>query len=95
MAATSTKTNPFVPDLEAVNERAREAGDRFTEVSRKVTAAYLDGIERYVADFAKFERKLGEQTKVDAAAGLLSTHAQITEDIAKASVSAARELIAD
>jgi hypothetical protein len=95
MAATSTKINTSVPDLETATERAREASDRLTEVSRKVTAAYLDGIERYVADFAKFERKLGEQTKMDAAAGLLSTHAQITEDFANASVSAARELIAD
>jgi hypothetical protein len=87
MAATSTKTNPFMPDLEDATERAREA-------SRKVTAAYLDGVEKYVADFAKFERKFGEQTKVDAVASLFSTHAQLTEDLALAGVSAARELIA-
>ncbi len=94
MAATSTKSSTFIPDLKAATERAREANDRLAEVSRKVTTSYLDGVEKYVAEFANFERKLGEQTKLDAAAGLLSTHAQLTEDLAKASVSAARELIA-
>ena len=94
MTATSSKTSSFIPDLEAATERAREANDRLAEVSRKVTTAYLDGIENYVGEFAKFERKLGAQTKVDAASGLLSIHAQLTEDVAKASVSAARELIA-
>jgi hypothetical protein len=93
MAATSTKTDTFTPDLEAATERAREANERFAEITRKVTTAYLDGVESYVADFAKFERKLGQQTKVDAVTSLLSTHAQLTEDVAKASVSAARQLI--
>jgi hypothetical protein len=93
MAATSTKST-LTPDLEAATERASEANERLVEVSRKVTNAYLDGVENYVADFAEFERNLGEQTKVDAVASLLRTHAQLAEDVAKASVSAARELIA-
>jgi hypothetical protein len=93
MAATSTKTDTFTPDLNAATDGVREANERFAEVTRKVTTAYLDGVESYVADFAKFERKLGQQTKVDAVASLLSTHAQLTEDVAKASFSAARELI--
>ncbi len=94
MAATSTKSSTFTPDLEAATERAREANERLAEVTRKVTTAYLDGVEKYVADFAEFERKLGEQTKVDPVASLLLTHARLTEDVTKASVSAARELIA-
>ena len=93
MAATSTKSSTFTPDLEAATERAHEANERLVQVSRKVTTAYLDGVEKYVADFAEYERKLGEQTKVDAVANLLRTHAQLSEDVAKASVSAARELI--
>jgi hypothetical protein len=93
MAATSTKST-LTPELKAATERVSEANERLAEVSRKVTNAYLDGVENYVADFAEFERKLGEQTKVDAVASLLRTHAQLAEDVAKASVSAARELIA-
>jgi hypothetical protein len=93
MAATSTKSNTFTPDLEAVTERAREANRRFVDVSRQVTAAYLDGIEKYTAELTKFERKLGEQTELGAAAGVFNAHAQLTEDVAKASVTAARELI--
>jgi hypothetical protein len=93
MAATTTKTT-LTPDLEAATERATDANERLAEVSRKVTNAYLDGVENYVADLTEFERKLGEQTKVDAVASLLRTHAQLAEDVAKANVSVARELIA-
>jgi hypothetical protein len=91
--ATSTKTNTALPDFEAATERAREANDRLAEVGRKVTTAYLDGVEKYVSSVAQFERKVGEQSKVDAVASLLNTHADLTEEMTKVSVSAARELI--
>lgn len=92
MATASTK-NSFVPDLEAATERARETNERLTEVGRKMTNAYLDGVEKYVESFADFERKLGKQTHVDAVATIFDTHAQLTEEVVKASVTAARELI--
>jgi hypothetical protein len=94
MAATANKSRTFVPDLEAATERARETNDRMTDAGRKVTSAYLDGVEKYIAEVARFERKLGEQSKVEAVASLLDAHAQLTEDVVTASVSAARELIA-
>ena len=93
MATSSTKTHDIVPDFEAATERAREANDRLAEAGRKVTAAYLDGVEKYVAGLAQLERKVAEQTQVEAVASLLDTHAKLTEDVVKASVSAARELI--
>lgn len=93
MATTSTKSRTFVPDLEAATERAREANDRLVDVGRKVSSAYLDGVEKYVAGLAQFERKIGEQSQVESVASLLGTHAQLTEDVVKASVSATRELI--
>jgi hypothetical protein len=92
MATANTK-NSFVPDLEAATERARETNDRLAEVGRKVTSAYLDGVEKYAGSFADFERKLAKQTQVDAIASMFETHAQLTEDVVKAGVSAARELI--
>ena len=85
MATTSTKTNTSVPDFDDATERLLEAG-------RKVSSAYLDGVEKYVAGFAQFERKIGEQSQVEAIASLFDTHAKLTEDVVKASVSAAREL---
>jgi len=94
MAATTTKSRTFVPDLDAATEHAREANDRLTDAGRKVTNAYLDGVEKYVAEFAQFERKLGEQSHVEALASLLDTHAKLTVDMVTASVSATRELIA-
>jgi hypothetical protein len=91
--ATSTKTSTTAPEFEAATERAREANDRLAGVSRKVTGAYLDGVEKYVSGIAQFERKFGTQTQVDAVASLLKTHADLTEEITRVSVSAARELI--
>ena len=89
METRSTKTDTAVPDLEAVTE----ANERIAEAGRKVTTAYLDGVEKYVSGLAQFERKVAEQTQVEAIAGLLQTHAKLTEDVVKASVSAARDLI--
>ena len=94
MTDAETKTNPAVPDFEAAAERAHEANDRLAEAGRKVTTAYLDSVEKYVAGLAQFERKVAEQTQVDVVASLLDTHATLTEEVVKASVSAARELIA-
>ncbi len=91
--ATANTRNSFVPDLEAAGERARETNERLTEVGRKMTSAYLDGVEKYAESFAEFERKLGKQSHVDAVASMFDTHAQLTEEVVKAGVSAARELI--
>ena len=91
--ATSTKTNTALPDFEAATERAREASDRLAEASRKVTTAYLDGVEKYVSGVAQLERHLGTQSQVDAVASLFKTHADLTEEITKVSISAARDLI--
>ncbi|MGA2007030.1 MAG: hypothetical protein ABSH27_05655 [Solirubrobacteraceae bacterium] len=93
MPTAETHTNPVVPDFEAAAERAREANDRLAEAGRKVTTAYLDSVEKYVAGLAKFERKVAEQSQVEVVASLLDTHAKLTEEVVKASVSAARELI--
>jgi hypothetical protein len=94
MTRTSTKTNTAVPNFEAAAERARETNERLLETGRKVSSTYLDGVENYISGLVQFERKVGEQSKVESVASLFSTHAQLTEDVVKASVSAARELIA-
>jgi hypothetical protein len=94
MATASTKSGTFIPDLETASDRVRESNDRLTEAGRKVMSAYLDGVEKYGAQLAQSERKLAEQSQVEAFAGLLDTHAKVTEEVVKASVSAARELIA-
>ncbi len=93
MAETTKNGRTFVPDLEAANERVREANERFAEAGRKVSTAYLDGIERYATSIAQFERKLGEQAQAEPVASFLTAHAKLTEDVTKASVSAARELL--
>jgi hypothetical protein len=93
MATSSIKTTTAVPDFDAATKRAREANDRLVEVGRRVTTAYLDGVEQYVTGIAQFERKIGEPSQVEAVASLFDAHATLTEDVVKTSVSAARELI--
>ncbi len=87
MAASSTTTKTAVADFEAANERLLEAG-------RKVSTAYLEGIENSISGLAQFERKVAKQSQVEAVASLLGAHADLTEEITKGSVSAMRELIA-
>jgi len=93
MAATSNRTRNLTPDLDAASERVREANDRITDAGRKVTGAYLDGVERYWTGVAKAERKFGDQAQVESVGHLLNAHASLTEDVVKASVAASRELI--
>ena len=98
MATTTSKTNSrtrnVTPDLDAATERVREANERIVEAGRKVTLAYLDGVERYWSGIAKAERKFGDQAQIEAFGQLLHTHADLTEDVVKASVAATRELVA-
>ena len=95
MAATQTKHDTTIyPDLEHAAEQARETGDKFVEAGRKVTNAYLDGVEKYVHGIAQFQRKLGEQSRMEPFSGVLTAQAKLTEDLTSASVTAARELIA-
>jgi hypothetical protein len=94
MPAAQTKPDQALyPDFEAAAEQAREAGDKFTEASRKITNAYLDSLEKYFHGVAQYQRKLGEQSKMEPFAGVLTAQAKLTEDLTSASVTAARELI--
>jgi hypothetical protein len=92
--ATATKPTNFIPDFEAATERAREANERFAQAGRTITGAYLDGVEKYVDGVTQFERQLGEQAKVEVVTDLFNAHAQMAQDLTKASVRVARELIA-
>jgi hypothetical protein len=93
MAAASNKNLHVAPDLDAAAERIRETNDRITRTGRKLTAVYLDGVEKYTARVVDAERKLGEKARVERVGTLLSAHADLTQDVVKAGVSATRELI--
>ncbi len=93
MATTSNRNRNTTPDIDVAAERVREANDRIGEAGRKVTVAYLDGVERYWTGIAKAERKFGDQAQIETVGHLLSAHANLTEDVVKASVAASRELI--
>ena len=88
--ATATRTPKNFNDA---TDQVVQANERLVGAGRKITGAYLDGIEKYVAGLAQFERKIAEQSQVEAITTLLETHAKVTEEIVKASVSAAREFV--
>lgn len=92
-STSRTKTKTTTPDLAAATEQFREAGDRFVAASRKVTGAYLAGLERYSSGLVKTERKIGEQSRIDAVGQIITAHASLTENVVKASVSKTRELV--
>ena len=94
MATSTNEQNTLYPDLEAATDRVRQANDRFIEAGRKVTSAYIDGLERYVGGLTEFERKLGAQAQHDAVTSLFNAHAKMTDDVTNATVSVARELLA-
>jgi hypothetical protein len=95
MAATQTKQDKILyPDFENVAEQARETGDKLFGAGRKVTNAYLDGVDKYVHSVAQFQRRLGEQSKLEPLAGVLNAQAKLGEDLTSASITAARDLIA-
>jgi hypothetical protein len=94
MATASTKNGAFAPDLETAAESVREASDRMVEAARRVTNAYLDGVEKYGVEYAQAGRKLAKQAQGETFASLFDAHATMTEDVITATVSAARELIA-
>jgi hypothetical protein len=93
MDTTASPNHTPTPDFEAAAERVKKANDRIADAGRKVTSAYLDGVERYVVGLADAERKLAQQSQFESVGDLLSTHANIAEDVVKASVAATRELI--
>lgn len=94
MATSTAKTKSYIPDFEAATERALEASERLTQAGRSITTAYLDGVEKYVDGVAQFERKLGEQARIDVVTDVFNAHAQMSQDLTKAGVRVARELIA-
>jgi len=63
------------PEFDAAGEHAREANELLHAVGREVTSAYIDGVEKYIADLVQFERTLAGQTQVEGVASLLDTHA--------------------
>jgi hypothetical protein len=94
MASSTTNGTTFIPDFEAASARALEASERAAEAGRKLAGVYFDGVEKYVGDLTQLERKLGEQSQIDGLTEIFHAHAQMTDDLTKAGVKAARELIA-
>jgi hypothetical protein len=94
MATASTKNRAFAPDLDTAAESVRAANDRIVEAGRKVTNAYLDGVEKYGVEYVQAGRKLAPQAQGETFASLFDAHATMSEDVITATISAARALIA-
>ncbi len=93
-SANKTEGSPLIPDIEAATARVRESNKRLAQASRKVSSAYLDGIEKYLLGLAEIERKVAAQTQLQPVAQLIDAHATLTESLTKASIGGVRQLIA-
>jgi hypothetical protein len=75
------------PPVTELNERLLETGRRFGNL-------YLDGCEKAVQGVTAFQRKLAEQTQNETVQTVVDAQADLTRDVAKTYVAAAREIIA-
>jgi hypothetical protein len=90
----TTKTTSTASEAQAFATYAREANARLRNAGRKTSNAYLDGVEAYVNELTRAQRALGEQTQVKPVATVLGAHADLTDELVRVSVSAARDVIA-
>lgn len=92
--ATATKPqNPFAEPAAETAERVLDFNEKVVDVGKKLSAAYLDAVEKAAAGYADFEEKVAGATRVDWIASAASARAGLTRELTSAYTSAARELI--
>jgi DNA-binding FadR family transcriptional regulator len=74
-------------------ERYHEIGERILESGRKTGGVYLDAYERTANTVADFHERLARSTENEWLASLVQAQADLTRDVARAQVSAGRELL--
>ncbi len=96
--ATQTKqdkrTNGDNPYAAYAPAHVHELNERLVESSRRNTTVYLDSYERGVKTVADFEERIAAATPNAFVASLITAHADLSREIAKVQVSAARQLVA-
>lgn len=75
------------PTINELNERA-------LETSKRVGNLYLDICEKTVLGVTAFQRKLAELAQNEAVRAVVAAQADLTRELAKTYVGAAREVIA-
>jgi hypothetical protein len=75
------------PTIDELNERLLETGKR-------VGNLYLDSCEKTIQGITAFQRKLAEQTQNETVRSVVDAQADLTRDLTKTYVAAAREVIA-
>lgn len=93
--ATQTKHAPRTAhrDTDYGVERFQEAGERLLDTSRKASGVYLDTYEKTVKTVADFEERVAGASQNDGLASMFHAHADLSREVAKVQVSAARELL--
>jgi hypothetical protein len=71
-----------------------ELNERLLETGKRVGNLYLDSCEKTVQGLTAFQRKLAEQTQSDTVQTVVGVQADLTRDLTKTYVAAAREVIA-
>jgi hypothetical protein len=87
---TTTANNDTI---ETAADRAAELNDKLTSAGRKISLATLDSYEKTALGVADFQVKVAETSRVAWLQQVATTQADLTRDLTKAYVSAARELV--
>lgn len=92
--ATETKT-PKPPEaaFEEAADRVRDLNERVMESVRKAGNATIDTYERALESVAEFEQKVGEASPIELVTTITQAQANLTRDLGKAYVAAARSLV--
>ena len=89
--ATATRTPKNFNDA---TDQVVQANERLVEAGKRSSKLYLDSYARLVEGVTSFQQKLAEQSQNDAVKSVVTTHVDVTRQLASAYTSAARELIA-
>jgi hypothetical protein len=90
---TTTTKNP-VESPDAATEQFKELNERLLDAGRRVGNLYVDGYEKTVQGVTAFQKKLGEQSRIEGVQTLVEAQADLTRELAKAQTTAAREILA-
>jgi hypothetical protein len=81
-------------DSKSSSPKLLKLGDRLTGIGKKASNAYLDRSEKTITTVTDFQRKLAGKSRVGRVETILEAQADLTSDVAKATTSAVRKVLA-
>ena len=90
---TQPKNDPVTESVETAAQRVAELNEQAVANGKKAGAAYVSSYEKAVLSLADSYEKAAGATKLDLVATVASIQADFAQEVTKAYVSAARDLV--